>query len=126
MENSRRVSGQEEEGKEDGTGGEQSYREEENNSKDRSQVKSDIQRPSHMSRSGSKSRYNQSADKPDGLAGEVKALLSKIFQFYTSFGERINLKNLRSNKFHKMMKDCGIPLAKTTLDLMFVSENHHK
>lgn len=86
----------------------------------------DQARSSHMSRSASKSRFNQNKSENGGLAGERKALMSKIFQFYTSFGERTNLKNLRSNKFHKMMQDCGIPISKTNLDLMFVSENHHK
>jgi hypothetical protein len=83
-------------------------------------------RGSHLSRSGSKSRYNQTSANQEGLAAERKSILSKIFQFYTSFGERTNLKNLRSNKFHKMMQDCSIPIPKTTLDLLFVSENHHK
>lgn len=83
-------------------------------------------RPSHGSRSGSKSRYNQSSAEQEGVAAEIRTILLKIFQFYTSFGERTNLKNLRSNKFHKMMQDCGIPISKTNLDLMFVSENHHK
>lgn len=91
-----------------------------------SQHKSNGARASHGSRSASKTRYNQSGMNSEGLAGERKVLLSKVFQFYTSFGERTNLKHLRSNKFHKMMQDCGIPISKTSLDLLFVSENHHK
>lgn len=92
----------------------------------RSYQKQDHGRSSHMSRSASKSRYNQNSLDNEGLVAERKNLMSKIFQFYTSFGERTNLKNLRSNKFHKMMQDCSIPISKTSLDLMFVAENHHK
>ena len=55
-----------------------------------------------------------------------RQILLKVFQTYTSFGERTNLKHLRSNKLHKMMADSGIPLDKTTVDLLFVSENKHK
>ena len=80
---------------------------------------------SRTSRSGSKNRYNQSA-KGGSLAEERKTQLLRVFQSYTSFGERTNLRLLRSNKFHKMMVDCGIPVDKTTLDLLFVAENKHR
>lgn len=80
---------------------------------------------SRGSRSASKGRYNQSGN-GGSLGEERKAQLLKVFQCYTSFGERTNLKLLRSNKFHKMASDCGIPVDKTTLDLLFVSENKHR
>jgi hypothetical protein len=80
----------------------------------------------NMSRSGSASRFNQSRVGEATMQEELKGILAKVFQFYTSFGERTNFKNLRSNKFHKMMLDCAIPLNKTDLDLLFVSVNKHK
>jgi hypothetical protein len=87
-------------------------------------------RPSNLalnrSRSGSTSRFNQSRAGEGTMQEELKGILAKVFQFYTSFGERTNFKNLRSNKFHKMMLDCAIPLNKTDLDLLFVSVNKHK
>ena len=59
---------------------------------------------------------------------EVKKRLKKIFQFYTTFGDRCNTSNLKSNKFHKMMLDCGVRgqyLTQRELDLLFVAENKH-
>lgn len=87
--------------------------------------RSDASRPG-LGRSGSKARFNQRLPPQDNLGLDRKSLLLKVFQGYTSFGERSNLKHLRSNKLHKMMGDCGVPLDKTTLDLLFVSENRHK
>lgn len=56
--------------------------------------------------------------------------LLKIFQFYSSFGDRTNVKNLQANKFQKMMFDTGIAAeefnTKNTLDLLFVKVNAHK
>lgn len=69
--------------------------------------------------------YNFHAGEEENSQGH-RQILIKVFQTYTSFGERTNLKHLRSNKFHKMISDCGIPLDKTTADLLFVSENKHK
>lgn len=83
-------------------------------------------RSSGFQRNASKARFNQSLNNQENIGEERKTLLLKVFQGYTSFGERTNLKNLRSNKFHKMMQDTGIPLSKTSLDLLFVSENRHK
>ena len=88
--------------------------------------RSDASRPGLGSRSGSKARFNQRLPPQDNIGLDRKSLLLKVFQGYTSFGERSNLKHLRSNKLHKMMGDCGVPLDKTTLDLLFVSENRHK
>ena len=111
---------------EEENGQEEEGMEERQQGRSNSQHELEQHRASQMSKSASKSRYNQAAGENDGLGAERKAILSKIFQFYTSFGERTNLKNLRSNKFHKMMQDCGIPISKTGLDLMFVAENHHR
>lgn len=72
-------------------------------------------------------RYNQnSRKKNDSQVSEKKKMLLKIFQFYASFGERSNLKFLRSNKFHKMMNDAGIGVDKTSLDILFVAQNKHR
>ena len=60
---------------------------------------------------------------------EVKTKLKKVFQFYTTFGDRCNTSNLKSNKFHKMMIDAGVRdhfLTQKELDLLFVAENKHK
>lgn len=69
--------------------------------------------------------YNFRAGEEENSQGH-RQILIKVFQTYTSFGERTNLKHLRSNKFHKMISDLGIPIDKTTADLLFVSENKHK
>ena len=34
--------------------------------------------------------------------------LKKIFIYYASYGDRLNTLNLKSSKFIKMMKDCGL------------------
>jgi hypothetical protein len=34
---------------------------------------------------------------------EVKKRLRDIFNYYTSYGDRLNTNNLKSSKFHKMM-----------------------
>ena len=59
----------------------------------------------------------------------IKAKLKTIFTFYASFGDRINIHYLKSNKFHKMMLDSGVRdgvLTQKRLDLLFVAENKHK
>lgn len=60
---------------------------------------------------------------------DIKTRLRKVFQFYTTFGDRCNMSNLKSNKFHKMMADAGVKdvfLTQKELDLLFVAENKHK
>ena len=69
--------------------------------------------------------------KTDGkmTAEEVRGRLKKVFQFYTTYGDRCNTSGLKSNKFHKMMVDAGIRdqiLSQRELDLIFVAENRHK
>ena len=59
---------------------------------------------------------------------DVKFKLRKIFQFYTTFGDRCNAYHLKSNRFHKMMMDANINNSNITpkqLDLLFVTENKH-
>jgi hypothetical protein len=72
----------------------------------------------------SKSRYNYAPK--NGDLDDIKVNLRKIFEFYVSYGERMNLKYMRSNKFLKLMGDVDIPLDKTTLDLLFVVEMKHR
>jgi len=58
----------------------------------------------------SKSRYNYKTKKSENNSlDDIKGNLKKIFEFYTSYGERMNLKYMRSNKFLKLMQDVGIP-----------------
>ena len=77
---------------------------------------------------------------------DVKQKLQDIFVYYTSFGDRLNTTNLKSQKFHKMMQDAKIMGSKTDtsasfgakaaseatlmnkkrIDLIFCSVNKHK
>ena len=43
----------------------------------------------------------------DGLE-DVKKKLREIFNYYASYGDRLNINNLKSAKFHKMMQDAKI------------------
>ena len=72
----------------------------------------------------SKSRYNYAPK--NGDLDDIKGNIRKIFEFYVSYGERMNLKYMKSNKFLKLMQDIDIPLDKTTLDLLFVVEMKHR
>lgn len=60
---------------------------------------------------------------------ETKQKLLTIFTFYSSFGDRKNLKLLKSTKFHKMMSDSGLKdhaLNQQRLDLLFMAETQHR
>lgn len=63
---------------------------------------------------------------------EVKRRLREIFNYYSSFGDRLNTTNLKSSKFHKMMQDALITTEQSTLmekkrlDLIFCQVNKHK
>lgn len=55
---------------------------------------------------------------------EIKRRLKEVFHYYASFGDRLNVNNLKSSKFHKMMQDAGIYsgeslLEKKKLDILF-------
>jgi len=39
---------------------------------------------------------------------EVKRKLSDIFVYYAQFGDRLNTVNLKSQTFHRMLKEAGI------------------
>ena len=39
---------------------------------------------------------------------DIKKKLREIFNYYASFGDRLNVSNLKSAKFHKMMNDAKI------------------
>lgn len=60
---------------------------------------------------------------------QIKYQIRVIFTFYSSFGDRTNITQLKSNRFHKMMSDANIKdqiLTQRKLDLLFVQENKHK
>lgn len=63
---------------------------------------------------------------------EVKRRLKEVFNYYASFGDRLNTNNLKSSKFHKMMQDAMIItessslMEKKKLDLIFCQVNKHK
>lgn len=44
----------------------------------------------------------------NGEVDEIKKKLKELFNYYSSFGDRLNVDNLKSSKFHKMMQDAGI------------------
>ena len=57
----------------------------------------------------------------------MKRKLEVIFIHYASFGDRLNTRYLKSQKFHKMMQDTGISvIKKKRIDLIFVQINKHK
>ena len=61
-------------------------------------------------------------------ATEVKEKLYKVFQFYTSLGERSQILYLKNHRFTKMMVDAEIRdeyLAQCSLDLLFFGELKH-
>lgn len=61
-------------------------------------------------------------------AEEIKERLYKLFQYYTSFGERNNVGYLKSHRFTKMMVDAEVrdeSLNQSSLDLLFVGELKH-
>jgi hypothetical protein len=53
---------------------------------------------------------------------EIKWRMKKLFQYYTTFGDRTNMSLLKSNKFNKMMHDAGIGqiLSSETVDILFM------
>lgn len=71
---------------------------------------------------------------------EIKRKLKEVFNYYASFGDRLNVSNLKSSKFHKMMQDAKITTASThylsdgqqgyvdkkKIDLIFCAVNKHK
>ena len=64
--------------------------------------------------------------------GEIKRRLKLIFNYYSSYGDRLNVCNLKSSKFHKIMQDSMILkdstnlMEKKKLDLLFCQVNKHK
>lgn len=85
-----------------------------------------IHTSSNFAENSKKKRYNQNLKKKKSPIMLKKKILLKIFQYYASYGERTNLKFLRSNKFHKMMNDAEIKIDKTSLDILFVAQNKHR
>jgi len=60
---------------------------------------------------------------------EIIDKLKAIFSYYASFGDRMNINLLKSNKFHKMMVDANLENTveeKKSLDLIFCSKNKHR
>jgi hypothetical protein len=39
---------------------------------------------------------------------DIKKVLKMIFNYYASYGDRMNMHNLKSTKFHKIMSDSNI------------------
>ena len=59
---------------------------------------------------------------------EVKWKLKVVFNYHTSYGDRLNMSNLKASKLHKMMEDAKLMnhyLNKKRIDLMFIKANRH-
>eukprot|EP00347_Sterkiella_histriomuscorum_P004180 403361442 len=78
--------------------------------------------------------HNQSVSNNEEV-DEIKKRLKELFNYYSSFGDRLNVSNLKSSKFHKMMQDAEIfsmnqsqssQMDKKKLDLIFCQVNKHK
>jgi hypothetical protein len=50
---------------------------------------------------------------------EIKKQLREVFNYYASYGDRLNVSNLKSSKFHKMLTEAKI----TAVDVY--SENNN-
>lgn len=66
-----------------------------------------------------------------GQVEEVEVIQKKIktiFTFYSSYGDRLNINNLKSSKFKRMMSDCGVSdiVGKKKIDLIFYKESHNR
>ena len=60
---------------------------------------------------------------------EMKIVLKKIFFFYVSLADRLNIGNLKLNKLHQMISDAGIIdniFTKISLELLFYKENKNR
>lgn len=80
----------------------------------------------------------QSYSNNTGDIDDIKKKLREIFNYYASYGDRLNISNLKSAKFHKMMQDAkiisnntqhiteGVLMDKKRIDLIFCSVNKHK
>ncbi len=62
-------------------------------------------------------------------AADMDDMLQKLkvlFGYYASFGDRLNVTNLKASKFHKLMQDARVetnPACKKRIDLIFCSQN---
>lgn len=60
---------------------------------------------------------------------QIQFKLKKVFEYYCQFGERMNILNMKSQKYYKLLTDCKLiddNLNKTRIELIFSSENKHK
>lgn len=59
---------------------------------------------------------------------EMRRRLHTIFKFYASFGDRINVNYLRSNKLHKMIQDAELKglVDGKQLDILYAKVNRNK
>jgi len=60
---------------------------------------------------------------------EIIEKIQTIFTYYSSYGDRMNLSNLKSVKFHKLLQDAGLKYnqqIKKSLDLIFCSKTKNK
>jgi hypothetical protein len=82
-----------------------------------------------ISDSQSENRKLESSEINSSSTDEIIERIRAIFSYYASFGDRMNIKFLKSNKFHKMMVDADVERSlenKKSLDIIFCSHNSHK
>ncbi|KAL4508262.1 hypothetical protein ABPG72_003566 [Tetrahymena utriculariae] len=63
--------------------------------------------------------FQEKTQYEDSDEQQLKRVLYVIFIYYSSYGERNNVRNLKSSKFIKMMNDCGFQLLQQKFDLIF-------
>jgi len=86
-----------------------------------------------LGKSGRKSNLPPPPPEPEQVQPEEKVnvddvlqKLKVLFSYYASFGDRLNVTNLKASKFHKMMQDAQVelkPAHKKRIDLIFCSQN---
>ncbi len=65
---------------------------------------------------------------PKANVDDILQKLKVLFSYYASFGDRLNVTNLKASKFHKMMQDAQVelrPAHKKRIDLIFCSQNRN-
>ena len=76
-----------------------------------------------------KQNLNESKMTIEEELNTLKRKLKAVFNFYTSYGDRLNMSYLKGSKFYRMMFDAGLAgpskLSMKRIDLLFVKQNHH-
>src|SRR5690606_2936307 len=63
--------------------------------------------------------------KESNINNNIKPKLQRIFEYYTSFGQKLNLETLKSFNFHKFALEANLfdeNFTKTRLELIYTTE----